>query len=342
MKKIFALALAAVMTAGMTTVAFAADDDVVLETNVNFFHYDSDENCGVYVGNTNDGRVESLKPGETYYIGLDADDANTILTSTPEIEKSDVTGYKVYADWKVEGIEIDDLKIEYKKVQLYDESESDWDQTGYRYVVVLEIPESTSASSYDLAGTIKVAKTSSAAKKAEGVNLDVTVANNYIAAFEGDFEEFDNGAVVKFVKDLGEIDIDFGEAAMFTVDVTGQGKLNLIWNNTFDSEIADLDKSANMDFLTFEGEPRFNKNGTLYIYADADTFLYQVVDGKLEAVKAEYNEDYEAWELTTRTLGKYVISDKELDLETINTEVDDKDDASSTTDGGKENPDTGR
>ena len=95
-----------------------------------------------------------------------------------------------------------------------------------------------------------------------------------------------------------------------------------------------------MDFVTFEGEPSFNKNGTLYIYAAEDTFLYKVIDGKLTAVDASYNEDYEAWELKTRSLGEYVISDKEIDLDAVNTE--DKDDASSTTDGGKENPDTGR
>ena len=67
---------------------------------------------------------------------------------------------------------------------------------------------------------------------------------------------------------------------------------------------------------------------------------YKVIDGKLTAVDASYNEDYEAWELKTRSLGEYVISDKEIDLDAVNTE--DKDDASSTTDGGKENPDTGR
>ncbi len=109
---------------------------------------------------------------------------------------------------------------------------------------------------------------------------------------------------------------------MFTVDVTGQGKLNLAWNTDFNKEVADLDKSANMDFVTFEGTPSFNKNGTLYIYADKDSYLYEVVDGELEAVDADYDEDYEAWELKTRTLGGYVISDKELDLDAINTVED--------------------
>ena len=98
-----------------------------------------------------------------------------------------------------------------------------------------------------------------------------------------------------------------------------------------------------MDFLTFEGNPTFNKNGTAYIYADEDAFIYEVTaDGAKEIKGLKWDEDYEAWTFKTRSLGAYVISDKELDLDEINTELDDKDEASSTTDGGKKNPDTGR
>ena len=99
-----------------------------------------------------------------------------------------------------------------------------------------------------------------------------------------------------------------------------------------------------MDFVTFEGTPSFNKNGTLYIYADKDTYLYEIVDGKLVAVDAEYDEDYEAWKLTTRTLTSYAVSDTKLDTKTT---TEDKEEGSSSTgssstDSGKENPDTGR
>ena len=145
--------------------------------------------------------------------------------------------------------------------------------------------------------------------------------------------------IYKFDED-GEIDIEFGDQAMFTVDVTGQGKLNLAWNTDFDKEFAAMYDYANIDFVTFEGTPAFNKTGTLYIYADEDEFVYEVTADGAKAVKAEWNEDYEAWELKTRTLKSYAISDVELDEKT-ETE-DKKDDSSSTTDGGKENPDTGR
>ena len=145
--------------------------------------------------------------------------------------------------------------------------------------------------------------------------------------------------IYKFDED-GEIDIEFGDQAMFTVDVTGQGKLNLAWNTDFDKEFAAMYDYANIDFVTFVGTPAFNKTGTLYIYADEDEFVYEVTaDGAKEIKGLKWDEDYEAWTFKTRTLGAYAISDVELDEKTV---TEDKDDASSTTDGGKTNPDTGR
>ena len=95
---------------------------------------------------------------------------------------------------------------------------------------------------------------------------------------------------------------------------------------------------ANIDFLTFEYAPSFNKIGTAYIYADEDAYVYEVTEDGAKAIKGlEWDEDYEAWTFKTRKLGAYAISDVELDEKTVT-----EDNTSSTTDGGKENPDTGR
>ena len=95
---------------------------------------------------------------------------------------------------------------------------------------------------------------------------------------------------------------------------------------------------ANIDFINFVKTPSFNKNGTLYIYAEnKNTFVYEATEDGAKAVDAKWNEDYEAWELKTRKLTKYVLSDVELDKQTVT-----EDTSSSTTDGGKQNPDTGR
>lgn len=349
MKKTLALVLAAVMTAGMTTVAFAAKagdvnamlgyavnegGDLVYATDV-YYVLDSDDVAKLPEGANVEGGDEIAIPlvqwtdvnGDGNAIN-DADDTFEWYRDTDDLKKPNV-----YTDWRIGNADAEIRMVKYGAGD-------------YRYSVVVTVPENDTNKAIDLEGKIMVGRTKNAAEDAIYGSFDLGVtyapAAEVVKTYEGETLEAGKTGIYKFDSEDGEIDIEFGDQALFTVDVTGQGKLNLAWSTSFDSEIADKDKSANMDFITFKGEPSFNKNGSLYIYADKDTFLYQVVDGELKAVDADYDEDYEAWKLTTRTLGRYVISDKELDLDEINTVEDDKDNTSSTTDGGKENPDTGR
>jgi hypothetical protein len=349
MKKTLALVLAALMTAGMTTVAFAAKagdvnamlgyavnegGDLVYATDV-YYVLDSDDVAKLPEGANVEGGDEIAIPlvqwtdvnGDGNAI-TDADDTFEWYRDTDDLKKPNV-----YTDWRIGNADAEIRMVKYGAGD-------------YRYSVVVTVPENDTNKPVDLEGKIMVGRTKNAAEDAIYGSFDLGVtyapAAEVVKTYEGETLEAGKTGIYKFDSEDGEIDIEFGDQALFTVDVTGQGKLNLAWSTSFDSEIADKDKSANMDFITFKGEPSFNKNGTLYIYAADDTFLYQVVDGELKAVDADYDEDYEAWKLTTRTLGRYVISDKELDLDEINTVEDDKDNTSSTTDGGKENPDTGR
>lgn len=344
MKKTLALVLAAVMTAGMTTTAFAYIDDYKLalgkDGNGTDTLYVMDD--GVAKNVTSDYIFEG---GDEIVLPIvmweDTGDTNTYEASKVKgmyEDKDDVKMPKVYATWK-EG-EAEELSIETVK----------FGAGNYSYAVVVTVPDVTGNKIQDLVGDIMIGSSKSSAEKYDYTKYDLQVSyapdgvdTYYKVDFDGgDVLESGKTGIVAFDKEAGEIDIEFGdETALFTVDVTGQGKLNLAWNTDFNKEVADLDKSANMDFVTFEGTPSFNKNGTLYIYADKDTYLYEIVDGKLVAVDAEYDEDYEAWSFKTRTLGAYVISDKELEEQVI-TDGDEDASSSTTEDGGKENPDTGR
>ena len=361
MKKIFATALAAVMTVSLTSVAFAETERGFV-LGYNELGSGTGDGTLVYADLDDDGSYEKytslsalasaassnggvLEAGTKVYVPIllwtDTDDDGEVEDGElTQPTSDDIKGYKVYADWKVGDVD-DDPEIKYVKFQ------KDGTNYSYGYAAVVYIPETTSAKDFDLAGTLAIAKTSSKADDAIDQNkfdFDITYASSakIYEDFDGTETLEDGGGIVEFADDCGEIDIEFGdETALFTVDVTGQGKLNLAWNTDFNKEVADLDKSANMDFVTFEGNPSFNKNGTMYIYADVDTYLYEVKDGKLVAVDAEYDEDYEAWTFKTRTLGAYVISDKELEEQVI-TDGDEDASSSTTEDGGKENPDTGR
>ena len=113
--------------------------------------------------------------------------------------------------------------------------------------------------------------------------------------FDGSETLENGGGIVEFADDCGEIDIEFGEEALFTVNANGQGDLNLKYDTDYNSDFAAMYDYANIDFLNFPGEPSFNRNGTLYIYADEDTYLYEVTADGAKELDAVWDEDYEAW-----------------------------------------------
>ena len=337
MKKIFALALAAVMAAGMTTVAFAADDaylkfgasgQVVVDTND-----DNKFSAEDKVKDFTNGKVDlsEIPGGKKVAILLQSSEGGYVN------DKDAVKGYKVKTEWSVGDLD-EKAAIELVKFD-----------TGYWYAVTFTLPEGAETKYQDLAGEVSIYKNSSDLKddsdKAD-ITLKFGAEYGYTQAYLEDVEDDMTKAQVVIFKDKatdngleGEETLTFGDFE-FEVDVTGQGKLNLKNNVDFNKEFAAMYDYANIDFITFEKEPTFNKNGTAYIYADEDAYIYEVTaDGAKEIAGLKWDEDYEAWTFKTRTLKSYAISDVELDEKTA---TEDKDDASSTTDGGKKNPDTGR
>ncbi len=358
MKKTLALVLAAVMTAGMTTVAFAAatKDDADLEIKLvserrgNTLYVDANDD-GRF-GTTDDtfttndgnkkpqGEVTIAIPDE----GKPADVDLSVVKGSKKVaipllrdgvgiatEKEDIRNIKVKTDWKV-GELTEKPEIEFVKIG-----------TEYVYAVTFTLPEAAEIKTSDLAGSISVYRSSSQLKDdyedKELVTLNFGSEYGYKEEKYNAVVDWDKVEVVDFKGVDGEETLVFGDFE-FEVDVTGQGKLNLKWNSDFNKEFAAMYDYANIDFINFVKEPSFNKNGVAYIYADEDAFIYEVTaDGAKEINGLKWDEDYEAWTFKTRTLKSYAISDVELTEKTV---TEDKDDASSTTDGGKENPDTGR
>ena len=336
MKKIFALALAAVMAAGMTTVAFAADDaylkfgvegQAVVDTNDDGKFLVGDE-----VENFTASKVDLSKipGGKKVAILLKSSEGDALID-----DKDEIKGYKVKTEWSVGDLD-EKAAIELVKFD-----------TGYWYAVTFTLPEGAETKYQDLAGEVSIYKNSSDLKEDSGkvgITLKFGAEYGYTQDYLQDVEDDMTKAQVVIFKDKatddgleGEETLTFGDFE-FEVDVTGQGKLNLKNNVDFNKEFAAMYDYANIDFITFEKEPTFNKNGVVYLYADEDAFVYEVTaDGAKEIKGLAWDEDYEAWTWKTRTLKSYAISDVELTEKTV---TEDKDDT--TTDGGKENPDTGR
>ena len=340
MKKIFALALAAVMTAGMTTVAFADNEGVYIAPGTDFYKLGSDDRAEATSADEFEGGDQLVIPVSVF------EDANKdgeytsgedqgYLTYTSDYDRNVV----VRTDWKVGeklGAEVETGWVNYSKVgSLF---------TGDSQImsVIITLPENETTKVEDLAGTIRVGRTASAAKKGPEFKLDISFFSDATKISNPDFNggELKSGktGIVSFEKDAGEIDIDFEDVATYTVDVDGQGKLNLAWNTKFDEDFGAMYNYANLHFFTFEGKPAFNKTGEMMVYADKDSFIYEVTEDGAKELNASYDEDFEAWVFKTRKLTSYVLSDVELNEKTV---TEDKNE-SSKPEGDKDNPDTGR
>ena len=347
MKKIFALALAAVMTAGMATTAFALDADrvVMISTGGSYVFVDNNDNNKF---GDKAGEVNRLAPISTSKDDLTSIDLSVIkggkkvaiplfyTDGTPMTEKDQIKGYKVKSEWSVGDLD-DKANIELVKLDLNADGKGK-----YVYCVTFVMPEAAETKDSDLAGQISVYKNSSDLKddnkdkKFYSINFGSTYG--YSVQDYKTNKNLDKAEIVNF-DDCDVETLTFGDILEFEVDVTGQGKLNLKWNEDFNKEFAAMYDYANIDFVNFEKTPSFNKNGVAYIYADEDAFVYEVTENGAKAIKGlKWDEDYEAWTFKTRTLGSDAIADVELDEKTA---TEDKNE-SSKPETGKENPDTGR
>lgn len=229
----------------------------------------------------------------------------------------------------------------------------------YDYWVEITTKTSSTTKDNDIVGDIWVGSSSknSAKKDAEKENdifrVDITLSNAN-PEMDDEYEDYvsiepDTRAVVKFADDASdEFEVEFGDDARFVFNARGQGKLNLAYNTKYDRDFAYDYDDANIDFINFEGEPTTNRTGTLYIYADEDSYIYEVTSKGAKKINgAYYDDDEEAWVIRTRNLTSYAISDKKLKT------VDQMNNGSSSSskpgsnsgsgsNNGKPNPDTGR
>lgn len=235
----------------------------------------------------------------------------------------------------------------------------------YRYVIELQLKDSTSTASKDFFGEMYVGRTSNGAKDERALSFNLTVSNDKDDQTDADYFEvkgkenwvidFDDSDVcdIEFMSENGNTSY-----ALFTVDASGQGKENVGFSVKFNSEIAAKYPEANLEFIKFTATPTFNRTGELWIYADEDSYIYEVTaDGLKEIKNAEYDESAEAWYIKTRTLKSYVTSDVELDVTASSSSSEDAsssgtsssnpstggtDGTTSGNPGDKYNPNTGR
>lgn len=195
----------------------------------------------------------------------------------------------------------------------------------YYYFLALAMESSSSTSDTDVIGTLTLSK--SKAPKVDdlelNINLNVDWANSYRSSqsyvIDGSSSPeltSETNYSLKFDYD-DEADLEFEDGSIFTVDVSGQGKVLVYYDTNFNSKIAAKYPLAELNFWNGNGA-KFNRVGEMFLACKEDysQFLYQVnADGTLSEVPgAEFDKYDEGFYFNTRVLGTYVISDMELDI----------------------------
>lgn len=278
-----------------------------------------------------------------YVVGTDAylDDAAAKKEATKKIDNL------------IQGMNVKDNIIENSSTS-EPTTVRDWGYWAY-----IDTKKSTTTKDIDIVGKIYVGTSKSDAEDETGFYVDITLTNantdngDYFDEVDGDITiEDGERAVVSFADDAGELIVEFGDDAWFEFNARGQGKLNLAYNTKFNRDFAYDYDHANIDFINFVAEPTTNKTGTLYIYADEDSYIYEVTSKGAKKINGAYYDDDEgAWVIRTRHLTSYAISDRRL--KTIDQMEDDKNSSSSSKPSGSQGsgsgngnykpiPDTGR
>ncbi|MEQ2399544.1 hypothetical protein [Merdimmobilis hominis] len=287
----------------------------------------------VYVDAHKEYTGKAVTTVKTFEIDVDSDQtpdtlnlpASFNLTSDNKYDIADLTeklkaantSLKDHIDEALASKIVNDSKAGYSK-----EQKDVAGSTEYRYMIVMELKESTTTASKDLFGEMYVGRTSNGAKDERALPFNLTVSNDKENSGETDYFKVEGKEnwVIDF-DDSDVCDIEFMSEnsntsyALFTVDASGQGKENVGFSVKYNSEIAAKYPEANLEFIKFTATPTFNRTGELWIYADEDSYIYEVTaDGLKEIKNAEYDESAEAWYIKTRTLKSYVTSDVELDV----------------------------
>lgn len=115
--------------------------------------------------------------------------------------------------------------------------------------------------------------------------------------FIGEFQSERNGA----------------DIAKFQVRIIDQASLYLGFSESTNNTLAKKYPDADLRFINWTARPTFAREGKLSIYMYPDEYIYGINDdNSLYRLGGTYDEANDAYVITTKTLGSYVISDTQL------------------------------
>lgn len=257
----------------------------------------------------------------------------TIFTSlssfTSKLSSSSSEGYVYYADRNMAN-NMNVSKISYEEGKSYISGLS---VTAVRtsggdrvYCVAVDVKNNTSSSTHDVFVNFRLNQKADSNYAKLELDSDLAFEVGFSTAggdYDGEIPK--NPATFRdgygFDED-SEFEFTFEASSdlRYVVNTSGQGRIVLGLNTEFNEDVADAYPNANLDF--YNGNyATFNRSGTLYIENDDDDlYIYSLSSSDvLSKVNCKYDSYENAYVITTRTLGVYIISDKNLDLSLYNT-----------------------
>lgn len=318
MKRTLSFIFACLMLFTLSAGVLAADDAYpVTAIYENGYLLDDDER---YVDFNSPADDSSVPYGETIYYPLlsQLDSGNFVGVYQSAATKS----IKIKTDWDEGSSYIDSLSV-VKKRFTGSLSSIDLSASSYCYFLAIttKLRSSTTTATHDVYGTVELKKSSGDAEYRfdyEDVFLEVEFEVGYNAPEDSnvipiipalfvpdeDFDEYDDET----------FDFEADSYSYFVVNTNSQKKIVLGMNTDYDDDIADKYPSANLDFFNGNGAA-FNRIGYLYLYADSNSYIYEVQDdNSLKKINASYDSYDDTFVIRTRTLGRYVISDMKLNI----------------------------
>lgn len=313
MKKALSFVLAMATMASMAVTAFAQTNlDTMESTQVeNGIYFAADES-----GATIDGL---LTPGEEYSFTVQIKEEGQELTDLTE-EHLEGKKFDISAEEGKSNIET--FKIE---------------EAGGKYNLIVETRKFWPSEQQLVNYTVKLINRSTG--KAEYTNnLEFFVGYEYAddaqinSLEEGDYIEVDPNRPVYTKAQLEKIaklnnykKVTFTNGSWkYTVNVTDMDNLNLLHNESAIKEIITQFEDQDFKFVSFPAGPTFNQNGKVEIDVSSEIegfngsyYVYRYLNGKLSLIDSTFSEEDETLSFETRTLGRFVITNKEITDEIV-------------------------
>lgn len=302
MKKTLSALLALSTVAAMNVTAFAATRDTAQPTP------DLELSFGEETFDT------LLTPGETYTFPLYiSEDGSTPVPVTDEHVKDHKfraelkSGKSALSSFKVE--EIDDVySLEVK-------TEAGWPtkQTNVEGAIKLvQKSNGHTLASADASLTVGYARISDESLNAAQDEEYVYVDSSAPVVTKEQFEKLDKYA------DGGKVVFTNG-TWRYEVRVSGQDSVNLLHNSRAIKEISTKYEDQNFKYVSFPAGPVFDFTGTMTIDVSGEMddfngnfFVYRYYKGVLTRMDAALDREDESLSFSTKTLGRFVITDKEI------------------------------